>query len=116
MSQPCVHCNSIFTTKRNGKFCSPKCGASYRWINRPNIIKEHECKECGNKFPIKPNQNQKWTCSDKCRRARIARITRTWHQRNPERESLYRQRTKSKQLPDSNLIRFRKNNKEAPLA
>ena len=111
----CLQCGKIHPSPKGGKFCSKKCGASYRWKNRPNPIKSHICRSCGKSFPIRPDQNQKWTCSDECRKSRVAQIVREWHKRNPERDSIYRQRTKAKQLPDSNLIRFRRYNPSAPM-
>lgn len=111
----CKGCGNLHTfLRRDGDFCSQKCGAAWRWANRPNPVTEHECRNCGGVFPITPRQNQKWTCSDACRRARVAKSVREWHKRNPERESLYRQRTKEKQPPDSNLTRFRRHNPDAP--
>jgi len=113
----CKHCGRSFRHQRSDTmFCSQKCGAAYRWAHRPNPVTEHTCRHCGKVFPIRPDQGQKWTCSDKCRRARIAQITREWHKRNPNREALYRQRTKAKQLPGGNLTRFRRHNPNAPLA
>jgi hypothetical protein len=35
---------------------------------------------------------------------------------NPEKEPIYRKKTKAKQLPDSNLLRFRRHNPDAPKA
>lgn len=112
----CEHCGKLFQPKRKGRFCSGKCGAAFRWKHRPNPITSHVCRNCGKEFPIRPDQNQKWTCSDKCRRARVAKITREWHLRNPQRDALYRMRTKAKQLPENNLVRFRRHNKHAPHA
>ena len=114
-TKPCKQCGKphLFLRK-DGNFCSQKCGASWRWANRPNPVSEHTCRNCGKVFPIRPDQNQKWTCSNECRRARVAKTVREWHLRNPERESVYRLRSKDKQLPDSNLTRFRRYNPEAP--
>ena len=116
MSNTCLHCNKPHAAPRGGKFCSQKCWAAFRWKHRPNPVTEHACRHCGKIFPIRPDQNQKWTCSDVCRRARAAKSVREFHLRNPERESVYRQRTKAKQLPDSNLLRFRRYNPDAPNA
>lgn len=112
----CLHCQVVFEPKRPAKFCTQKCGAAYRWANRANPITQHICRHCGKAFPIQPNQNQKWTCSDECRRARVAKCVREWHKRNPARATLYRARTKAKQAPDSNLNRFRKVNPQAPMS
>ena len=114
-TKQCKECGKLHLfIRKDGDFCSQKCGAAWRWKNRPNPVLEHTCRNCGKVFPIRPDQNQKWTCSDECRRARVAKTVRDWHLRNPERESVYRLRSKDKQLPDSNLTRFRRYNPEAP--
>ena len=116
-TRACDHCGVEYLFQRkDSRFCGQKCGAAFRWKHRPNPITSHICRTCGVSFPIRPDQNQKWTCSDACRRARVAKIVREWRLRNPERESLYRQRAKEKQLPESNLIRFRRTNPNAPKA
>lgn len=114
----CLNCTCEYETKHSKSvYCSQKCGAAYRWkITPKDTDKPRQCKVCGNEFFATPQNNQKRTCSDKCRRSRVAEITRTWHKRNPERETLYRQRTKAKKLPDSNLLRFRRRNPDAPMA
>jgi len=118
MKTLCLHCSAPVSAQRTTrKFCTRECGAAYRWKIAPKKSDEgHVCRACGKTFPIGPGQNQKWTCSDACRRARVAQITREFHLRNPEREALYRQRHKAKQLPDSNLHRFRRWNPNAPTA
>lgn len=116
ITSACLNCGQSFEHVRTSRrFCSQNCGAAYRWRLRPKVG-EHRCRSCGKMFPIRPDQNQKWTCSDECRRARVTLITRTWHERNPDRDELYRARSKAKQLPESNLIRFRRTNPNAPTA
>ena len=97
------------------KYCSQKCKGRYRKKN-PSPPKEngHICRICGKWFPIGKGQHNKWLCSDQCRRESVAKSTREFHLRNPHKENLYRQRTKAKRLPDSNLIRFRRTNPNAP--
>lgn len=114
----CDRCGNEYGFQRaDSKFCSQSCGAAFRWKDSPKATdKPRPCRVCGKMFQVRPEQNQKWTCSDACRRARNAQIVREWHKRNPERDALYRQRTKSKQCPDSNLSRFRRHNRNAPMA
>lgn len=101
--------------KERQRYCSPACGAKYRSSQRPKVT-HHQCRTCGKDFPIGPGQNQKWLCSDACRRAKNAKTVREWHLRNPDRAALHRQRRKAKQLPDGNLTRFRRWNPDAPTA
>lgn len=114
----CDHCGIEYSFRRSdSRFCSQKCGAAFRWAAAPkDTDKARSCRVCGKQFFATKDANQKRTCSDECRRARIAKITREWHQRNPEREAIYRHRTKEKQLPESNLRRFRMRNPDAPTA
>jgi hypothetical protein len=114
----CTNCGVTYETKHSKSiYCSQKCGAAYRWKLTPkDTDKPRTCPECNSQFFATPQNNQKKTCSDACRRKRNSRNTKEFHLRNPERESLYRERTKEKQLPDSNLIRFRRNNPLAPMA
>ena len=95
------------------KYCSRKCKSAYRKAH-PTNTSEHTCRTCGTKFPIDPGQYNKWFCSDECRKASIAKSVREFHLRHPGRETEYRNRTKEKRLPDSNLVRFRRNNPGAP--
>lgn len=116
-TKQCLHCKTPYQYHRKtSMFCSQVCGAAYRWKTTPKVTDEpRACCVCGKEFRVLPIQNQKKTCSEECRRARAAKIVREWHTRNPERESVYRQRTKAKQLPDSNLTRFRRHNPSAPM-
>lgn len=112
----CLKCGKEAVVKRERKkFCSQKCGAAYRLSLKPKIT-QHKCRMCGKDFPIGPWQNQKWLCSDTCRRASKAKSVREFHLRHPDRESAYRERTKEKIGPDGNLKRFRKINPTAPMA
>lgn len=112
----CLNCKAVAPIgKQSKKFCSQKCGSAYRWKKKPKVT-HHNCRTCGKSFPIRPDQGQKWLCSPECRRARVAKTVREFHLRNPERQTLYRARTKAKQLPDSNLRRFRRWNPNAPMA
>lgn len=115
--QPCVECGSEMAGSHDHrKFCSGKCKARYRKKNPVVFDGSHSCRMCGVSFPVLPGQNNKWLCSDECRKSSVAKCVRTFHERKPDRSSLYRQRTKEKQLPDSNLIRFRRHNPNAPMA
>jgi predicted nucleic acid-binding Zn ribbon protein len=114
----CDNCGNEYVFQRkDSQFCSQNCGAAYRWKQYPkDTDKPRACTVCGKHFLATKDANQKRVCSEQCRRARNSKKVREWHLRNPEREALYRQRTKAKQLPDSNLLRFRRNNPSAPTA
>lgn len=115
-TRACDHCGETYEFRRtDSRFCSQKCGAAYRWARSPkDTDKPRACLVCGGQFFATPQANQKRTCSDACRRARNAKCVREWHLRNPEREQLYRARSKAKRLPDTNLVRFRRHNPHAP--
>lgn len=117
-TKACIHCGKDFEPKRkDSKYCSRSCGAAYKFSLLPKVTDSgRTCIVCGKHFPLNRNQGQKKTCSDGCRRARVAQIIREWHKRNPDRESLYRQRTKEKQPPGTNLVRFYRHNPGAPNA
>ena len=117
-TRTCDHCGKEYEYKRHdSKYCSQSCGAAHRFSLQPKITEAgRQCIVCGKQFSLRRDQSQKKTCSDACRRARVSQIIREWHKRNPERESLYRQRTKEKQLPSTNLVRFYRHNPDAPKA
>lgn len=117
MKRNCEHCRCEYQCQRkDSRFCSDKCGAAFRWKLSPKDTDvPRSCTVCGKQFFATKDANQKRVCSDACRRARNAKKVREWHKRNPDRIEIYRQRTKVKQLPDSNLIRFRRNNPKAPM-
>ncbi len=98
------------------KFCGWRCkkvhAVKHGWSNAAGY---HICRVCGNAFPIFLGQNNKWLCSGECRRESVARCVRNFHLRHGSRSQVYRARTKEKQLPDSNLIRFRRSNQNAPM-
>ena len=97
------------------EFCSSSCRKKYYRKNGSSLIDGgHFCRICGDWFPVGKGQNNKWLCSDKCRRESNAKSVRTFHQRRPEMEIIYRSRTKEKKLPDSNHVRFYQHNPTAP--
>lgn len=113
----CVVCKADLTgCYPSKKYCSRRCKATYFRRNPPASPKEHACRICGVIFPITVGEHNKWLCSDDCRKASVAKCVREFHSRQPHQSFLYRQRTKAKQLPDSNLIRFRRTNPDAPHA
>ena len=114
----CLHCGKTEENWNPGrKFCNQRCKAAYlRKHGVQHKDHAHLCRICGKSFPIGDGQNNKWLCSDECRRASVAKKVREFHLRRPERNATYRARTKAKQLPDSNLTRFRRYNKNAPTA
>jgi hypothetical protein len=96
-------------------YCSTRCKAKYRKAQgSPSREAGHNCRICGTHFPIGPGQHNKWLCSDECRRASVAKSMREFHKRRPLAEAAYRAKTKAKRLPESNLVRFRRNNPDAP--
>lgn len=111
----CQNCNREYLAHPNKLFCSQKCGAAYRWKLKPrDTDKPRNCLVCGTSFFATPEANHQQICSADCRKKRNAQSVREWHLRNPEREAIYRERTKAKQMPETNLIRFRRNNPDAP--
>lgn len=116
IEKTCLNCGKKWVTKFSGaKYCCQKCGSQHRWkISHKVTDNLRPCRNCGKLFSVTPIQNQKWLCSDECRKARNAKIIREWHTRNPERELIYRARTKEKQTPDSNIKRFYAWNPSAP--
>ncbi len=112
----CAHCNRNFVPKRSdSRFCRKLCATKFYYAQKPKVTDAgRPCFECGKHMTLRRDQSQKKTCSDKCRRARVARIVREWHLRNPEREALYRERAKLRQTPDANLKRFYQWNPDAP--
>ena len=116
MTQLCVQCNcSMPPSHAHRKYCSGKCKAAYRKTHGGGIAEQgHDCRHCGKHFPIGPGQNNKWLCSDECRRASNAKSVREFHARRPLMESIYRARTKEKLPPDSQNRRFYSLNPNAP--
>jgi len=104
----------MFVKGKPKKYCSQKCGAAYRWKTRPNPITEHACRYCGKIFNIRPDQGQKWLCSDDCRRKHNSKNVREWRQRNPDKIKKHREKRKAKGILDGNIERFQKWNPEAP--
>lgn len=97
------------------KYCSRLCkGRWQRAHSNPGPVTHHKCRSCGKLFQIGPGQNNKWLCSDDCRRASNAKSIREFHKRRPMVESVYRARTKAKCYPDSRNIRFYRLNPDAP--
>lgn len=116
--QKCLACEVVLPPESpsHRKYCSGRCKA--RWLKQhrasPDPITAHQCRMCGRTFSISRTQHNKWLCSIQCRRASNAKSVRTFHLRRPHMEPIYRQRTKAKQLPEGNLIRFRRANPDAP--
>jgi len=114
----CVECGvELPGSHYHRKYCSGRCKARHR-KRVPHLTREHghNCRMCGRHFPIGPGQHNKWLCSDDCRRASNAKSARTFHERRPAMEQIYRARTKEKQLPDSQHVRFYRLNPTAPKA
>lgn len=111
----CIECKKPVAGHYHKKYCSQKCKSRYRKSHpNPPATDGHTCRMCGKHFAIKPLQHNKWLCSGACRRASIAKSTRTFKERWPERGNTYRQITKAKRLPEGNLVRFLRTNPNAP--
>lgn len=109
----CHHCLADISNKAlTAKWCSWQCKKSAR--GNAEKVFSHQCRMCGSIFPIGKGQHNKWLCSDECRRASNAKSVRDFHKRRPYAEALFRARTKEKRLPEGNLVRFYRNNPEAP--
>lgn len=122
MEQPlllsCVHCRTTLPPSHSHrKYCSGKCKAAYRRTNGGGTVADgHNCRHCDKWFAIGAGQHNKWLCSAECRRASNAKSVREFHLRRPLMEALYREKTKSKQPPDSQNRRFYLLNPNAPKA
>lgn len=118
MQPHCVECGTVMPGSHiHRKYCSSRCKARYRKVTGPSDpISHHNCRICGTQFAIGPGQGNKWLCSNDCRKASVAKSVRTFHERRPQQEAIYRQRTRDKRLPDSNLVRFYRTNPDAPKA
>lgn len=112
----CVECGAELPGSHiHRKYCSTRCKARWRKKHpHPPRKAGHHCRECGVLFEIGPGQHNKWLCSDPCRKASNARSIRTFHQRRPQMEAIYRARTKQKLPPDSQNRRFYGLNPDAP--
>jgi len=97
-------------------YCSRRCKGRWQRKHPKAPVTSHACRVCGTPFGIGPGQHNKWLCSDICRRSSQAKSVRTFHQRRPQQEAIYRARTKAKKLPESNLARFYRSNPDAPRA
>lgn len=114
----CVECAVEMTGSHiHRRYCSGRCKARWRAKHGPKEpVSHHACRICGTSFEIGPGQANKWLCSAPCRRASAAQSVRTFHDRRPQQEAIYRARTKEKRLPDNNLLRFYRTNPSAPRA
>lgn len=112
----CIQCSSPFPESNfNRKYCSAKCKKRWRKLHGPKgKVRVHKCRTCGKVFEITSGQGNKWLCSASCRRASVAKSVRTFHERRPDAEPIYRARTKAKNLPEDNLTRFLRTNPKAP--
>ena len=104
----CVECGVVMPGSHlHRKYCSSKCKFYWRKKNPCQKREDgHLCRQCGTLFPIGPHQHNKWLCSDECRKASNAQSVRTFHDRRPQMEAIYRARTKKKLPPDSQNRRF----------
>lgn len=112
----CVECgNEMAGSHIHRKFCSAKCRGRFRKKHPCQPASAgHHCRVCKKHFEIGIGQNNKWICSDECRKKKNAESVRKFHKVRPERQAEYRNRQRLKLLPDGNLIRFYKWNPNAP--
>jgi len=115
---PCVVCGAEMVGSHLArKYCSTRCKA--RWFKEhasPTPVTHHDCRYCGAQFPIGPHQRNKWLCSPACQRLQNNKSVREHHARRPLAEAANRARSREKALPDSQNVRFYRNNPDAPRA
>lgn len=112
---PCIQCGvEMFGSHSHRKYCSGKCKAAYRRANMLEFDGSHVCRVCENSFPVGPGENNKWLCSDECRKASNAKSVREFHLRKPLQDAIYRAKTRERVGPDGNQKRFYRNNPDAP--
>ena len=101
----CVVCSVEMTgSHSHRKYCSRLCKSRYMRVNGGKASDGHNCRWCGKHFPIGPGQNNKWLCSDGCRKKSNAKSVREFHKRRPQQEAIYRARTKEKRYPESDSL------------
>lgn len=112
----CISCGKVMPGSYiHRKYCSASCKSKWRRDHGPKgKVNTHNCRICGKEILLKSGQGNKWLCSDRCRTESNTRSVRTFHERRPKQEAIYRHRAKLKLEPDSNAIRFRKLNPDAP--
>ncbi len=114
----CVVCGvELPGSPSHRRYCSRRCKGRYqRTIGFGKADDGHNCRMCGEWFPIGPGQYNKWLCSDECRKASNAKSVREFHSRRPQQEAIYRARTKEKRYPDNGFVRLYRANPNAPRA
>lgn len=113
----CRECNADLSSQHLSKrYCNQRCKTAYLKKHGRKASDDGICRECGKSFPRGPGQSAKAVCSDECRRSRLAKSVRTFHERRPAMEVIYRRRTREKCGPDSNLKRFYRWYPDAPRA
>lgn len=113
---PCIQCGvEMIGSHSHRKFCSGRCKAAW-WRAHPHSekVSEHTCRQCGSSFSIGAGQNNKWLCSDECRRAAMAQSVREFHLRRPMAAKIHRAKSREKNAPDSMNVRFYRLNPAAP--
>lgn len=112
----CLQCKSELKECHPGKkYCNKKCKSLFdRCRGGRRSVTHHVCLVCEVEFEITAGQFNKWLCSEQCRKKKNTDTVREFHKKNPERQSVYRHRTRVKQPPDSSLRRFYIWNPDAP--
>ena len=116
MHPHCVECGiELPGSHIHRKYCSRRCKGRWRAKTcSAEPVRFHKCRECGVQIELQAGQGNKWLCSAKCRKASTARSVRTFHERRPMQQAIYRARAREKKIPDKNLIRFYRTNPSAP--
>lgn len=51
VTKTCLHCNKeVISTRKEAKFCSQSCSATYHNLKRSKVVKHKACIECGKKL------------------------------------------------------------------
>lgn len=68
----CARCrDTLVRASKHQKFCSDRCKTAFYRSQQPKPSDDgHICRICGNSFVLGPGQNNKWICSNECRRKR----------------------------------------------
>ena len=111
----CRNCNADLSAQHLSKrYCDWKCKKEYLRNQGRSLSDPKPCAVCGRLIHRGPGQAAKSICSVECRKSRAAASVREFHQRKPHMDKVYRERTKTRVSPDSSLVRFYKNNPDAP--
>ena len=67
----CKHCEKVLPyEKKNSKFCSSHCSATYNNAHRKRVKKTFKCLYCGKEHPLRKSSFNKF-CNNKCQAAYV---------------------------------------------